>query len=145
MFGFKTIPGWALNIGEVSNNVYQVELRDSFGRQASYKASDLEQAIFTCETYAFDIEKQINKSWTKFLFDLCIQKSADNSIESHEFSDKDFGSWTIEYKDKRIILDNKENWIIQQVRINLTDWADKEFIKIPELTYLKLIEFVEAK
>jgi hypothetical protein len=64
----------------VSNNVYKVTLTDHFARQVETTDIDLEKAIMTVESYAFDIEKQISKGWNKFLYDTCIIKLGDKKI-----------------------------------------------------------------
>jgi hypothetical protein len=128
------LPGWTLLFDEVSNNVYHVTLTDKFGRQASTTDSDLEKAITTCEEYAFDIEKQISKNWKKFLFDTCLLKTVDKTITKRRYDDDAFGSWYIEYTDKRIVLDGK-SFILYNQSFTNGDWVDTDNIKLSVLTF----------
>lgn len=76
----EILPSRTLTFDEVSNNVYKLTLTDNFGRQAETTDTNLENAITTVETYAFDIEKQASKNWNKFLYDTCIIKLGDKKI-----------------------------------------------------------------
>ena len=131
--GTEILPGWTLTFNEVSNSVYKVTLTDKFGRQISTTDTDLEQAIKTCESYAFDIERQISKSWTKFLFDTCILKLWDKTIIEKQYHEETFGSWYI-LLDNRIVLDNRDAvFYIQAYKEGI--WIDKQSIKLKDLAY----------
>jgi len=101
------LPGWTLTFDEVSNNVYKVNLTDNFGRQGGTTDSDLDAAIATCESYAFDIERQFSKNWTRFLYDTCILKLQNKGIIEKQYHAETFGSWYILLKD-RILFDGRD-------------------------------------
>ena len=108
-------------------------LTDSFGRQAETTDIDLEKAIETVESYAFDIQKQISKGWNKFLYDTCIVKLGDKKIIEKQYHDETFGSWYILLTDNRILLDGRDLLFCIQVYKN--DWVDTTTINLSELTY----------
>jgi hypothetical protein len=129
----EILAGWILTFNEVSNNVYKVTLTDKFGRQAETTDSDLEKAIITVETYAFEIQKQILKDWSKFLYNTCILKLDEKIIVRREYHEDIFGSWSILLTDKRIILDNRESIFCIQFFEN--GWEDIKTIKLSDLTF----------
>ncbi len=122
-----------MTFDEVSNNVYKVTLTDHFGRQAETTDTDLENAIKTVETFAFDIQKQISKGWNKFLYDTCITKLGDKKIIEKQYHDEAFGSWYILLTDNRILLDGRD--FIFCIQVYKDDWVDTTTIKLSELTY----------
>jgi len=138
----EILPGWTFTFDEVSNNIYRVTLTDKFGRQTSTTDTDLEQAIKTCESYAFEIERQISKGWTKFLFDTCILKLGDKTIIEKQYHEETFGSWYI-LLDKRIILDNREAVFCVQ-KCNENNWIDTQSIKLKDLTFNNFIAVISS-
>jgi len=138
----QILPGWTLRFNEVSNNVYNVYLTDNFGRQGSTTDTDLDAAIATCESYAFDIEKQISKNWTKFLYDTFLMKFSDKGITENQYHNEAFGSWYILLKD-RVLYDGRDFVFCQQV-YEVNDWVDKQRINVNELTYDKFIKVISA-
>jgi hypothetical protein len=117
----------------VSNNVYKVTLTDHFARQVETTDIDLEKAIMTVESYAFDIEKQISKGWNKFLYDTCIIKLGDKKIIEKKYHDEAFGSWYILLTDNRILLDGRD--FIFCIQVYKNNWVDTRTIKLAELTF----------
>ncbi|HMI05729.1 MAG TPA: hypothetical protein VK541_24790 [Pedobacter sp.] len=131
---------WTVNFDEVSNNVYKVELTDTFGRKAGTTDHDLDRAIETCLSYAFDIEKQLNNPLNKFIYDTFKYFLSDQTLLSDNYSGKDFGSWIIEKNEKRIILDGKESLLALQSQTASNVWVDDFTIKVRELTFEQLKE-----
>lgn len=140
--GNQILPGWTLEFEEVSNNVYKVTLTDNFGRQSSTTDTDLKKAIETCEGYAFEIERQISKKWTKFLFDACILKLGDRKIIEQQYHEKSFGSWYI-LLENRILLDNRDDIFCIQV-YNETGWINTQTITLRDLTYENFVGMIRS-
>lgn len=139
------IPNWKLKIEEVSNNVYLVTGKAIYGSEVSYKDSNFDFAIQQCENYAFDIEKQINKEWSKFLYDYLKIKLDKYSIITDRYDRYAFGSWFIEFEDYRVIFDGKDYRMIIQTKDN-NSWTEllseniKAFSFSDVLTYCDIIE-----
>jgi len=129
-----TLPGWTLKFEKVSNNVYKVTLTDKNGRQAATTDTDLEKAVSICEGFAFDIERQVSKSWKKFLFDTCLLKSDDKKLTKQVYHAEAFGSWYVEYGDKRIVLDGID-FVIHSQHFFDDAWADINRISLSDLTF----------
>jgi hypothetical protein len=134
----EIIDGWILNFKEVSNNVYTFELTDKFGRKSGCTDHDFERGLETCVSYAFDIEKQINKNWNKFLLDIFKLKLSSQKLTEEVYHEKTFGSWTIQLNNFRIILDGKDYILALQSHDKNKIWTDKENIKLEELTFDKI-------
>lgn len=134
----KSIPGWAINIDEISNGVFKVTLTDAYGRKAENVDNATDETIERTIGDAFDIEKQISKNWNLFLYDLAIQKLGDADITIKEYNDKVFGSWFIEKQNKRVVYDGKDAWLIFQTK-NKGDWTDIDTIKKDELKYSNFV------
>ncbi len=129
---------WTLSYKEVSNNVYKVELIDKYGRQASYVDSNLENAIDTSIGYAFDIQKQLNKNWNKFLFDVCKLKLSGFNIIEANYDEQIFGSWGIYLPDVKIILDGRESIIYTENKQGNNLYSGRKTLKIADLSYDQL-------
>ena len=139
--GNQILPNWKLHFEEVSNNVYQVELTDAFGRQSSTTDDDLEKAITACEAYAFDIEKQISKNWGRFLFDYSLLKLNGRPISNQVYDDKVFGSWYIDRESRRLNYEGRDGvLLIEFSKPDNAGWY--EAIAIKELTFVKYKEFI---
>jgi hypothetical protein len=139
----QILPGWKLHFEELSNNVYNVELRDSFGKVASTTDDNLERALGVCEGYAFDIEKQVSRNWSRFLFDYALLKVSDKSISEKKYHDQAFGSWFIVSNGKRLIYDGRDDvLIVEDLKDNVGDWAEYKAIAIKDLSFDKYNEFV---
>jgi hypothetical protein len=134
----KSIPGWTINIDEISSGVFQVTLTDGYGRKAEIIDNATDETIERAIGDAFDIEKQISLNWNLFLYDLTVQKLSDKDINNKEYNDKVFGSWFIERQDKRLVYDGKESWLIFQTKTK-GDWTDIETIKKDELKYSNFV------
>ena len=134
----KSIPGWTINIEEISNGVFKVTLTDAFGRKAEIIDTATDETIERAIADAFDIERQISKNWNLFLYDLVIHKLVDTDIAKKEYDDKAFGSWCIERQNRRLVYDGKDAWLIFQTK-SKKDWMDIDIIKNDELTYSSFI------
>lgn len=134
----KSIPGWTINIDEVSNGVFKVTLTDAYGRKAEIIDNATDETIERVISDAFDIEKQISKNWNLFLYDLAVQKLGDTDIKTKEYNDKVFGSWLIERQDRRLVYDGKDSWLAFQIKLR-DDWKDIEIIKKDELKYSNFV------
>jgi hypothetical protein len=134
----KSIPGWTINIDEISNSVFKVTLTDAYGRKAEIIDNATDETIERTISDAFDIKKQVSKNWNLFLYDLCNQKLGDIDIKTKEYNDKAFGSWFIERQNKRLVYDGKDAWLIFQTK-SKNDWTDHEIIKNDELEYSNFV------
>ncbi len=130
----KSIPGWTINIEEISNGVFKVTLVDAYARKAEIIDNATDETIERAISDAFDIEKQISKNWNLFLYDLAVQKLGDKINHTKKYNDKTFGSWFIERQEKRLVYDGKDSWLISQTKFK-SDWIDIETIKKDELKY----------
>ena len=131
----ELVDKWTLRFDEVSNNVYKVELTDNFGRKSGTTDHDLERAIETCLSYAFDIERQLNNPLNKFTYDTFKYFLADQKLSVEKYSDKDFGSWTIEKTKKRIILDGRDFLLSLQSQTEIDNWVNEITINLKDLTF----------
>ncbi len=131
----ELVDKWTLRFDEISNNVYKVQLTDNFGRKAETTDHDLDRAIETCISYAFDIERQLNNTLNKFTYDTFKYFFADQKLLADNYSDKDFGSWIIQKESKRMILDGRDFLLSFQSQIELNNWTDDFTIKIIDLTF----------
>ena len=134
----ELVDKWTLQFDEVSNKVYKVKLTDNSGRQSGTTDHDLDRAIETCLSYAFDIEKQLNNPLNKFTFDTFKYFLGDQKILTEKYYDKDFGSWTIEKTKKRIILDGKDFLLSLQSKTEIDNWTDEITINFKDLTFEQL-------
>lgn len=134
----NSIPGWTINIDEISNGVFKVTLTDGYERKAEIIDNAIDETIERAIGYAFDIENQISQNWSLFLYDLAIQKLSDKDIKNKEYNDKAFGSWFIEIQDKRLVYDGKDAWLIFQTKTK-GDWTDIDTIKKDELKYSNFV------
>lgn len=134
----KSIPGWTINIDEISNGVFKVTLTDAYGRKAEIIDNATDETIEKAIGDAFDIEKQISQKWNLFLYDLAVQKLSDTDIKNKEYNNEVFGSWFIERQDKRLVYDGKDSWLIFQINAK-GDWKDLEIIKKDELKYSNFV------
>jgi len=130
----KSIPGWIIDINEISNGVFKVTLTDAFGRKAEVIDDANDETIERAVSYAFDIEKQVSKNWNLFLYELSNQKLNDTDIENKEYNDKAFGSWVIEKQDRRLIYDGKDSWLVFQTRSE-SNWTNTDGINRDDLGY----------
>jgi hypothetical protein len=134
----KSIPGWTIEIKEISNGVYMVTLADAFGRKAEVTGLEYDEAIERAISDAFDMEKQISRNWNLFLYDFTNQKLNDTDIENKEYNDKAFGSWIIGKQDKRLIYEGKDSLLILQTRSEF-NWTDIDRIKKDDLKYINFV------
>jgi hypothetical protein len=139
----EILPGWTLTLDEVSNNVFKVTLTDAIGRQVTTTDSDLEKALITVQTYAFDIEIQISKNWTKFLYETSIIKLGDKKIIKKEYHEKVFGSWYIILTKNRILLDARDHLFSIQTFIE-NNWTDTKIFSLYDLTYEEYLNSITA-
>ncbi|PIQ22931.1 MAG: hypothetical protein COW65_00250 [Cytophagales bacterium CG18_big_fil_WC_8_21_14_2_50_42_9] len=139
----KSIPGWTININEISNGVFKVTLTDSYGRKAETVDNATDETIERATADAFDIEKQISKNWNLFLYDLCIQKIGDTEIKTKDYNAKAFGSWFIERQDKRLVYDGKDSCLTFQTKSKI-DWTDIEIIKNEDLKYSNFVRQINT-
>jgi hypothetical protein len=134
----KSIPGWTINIDEISNGVFKVTLTDAYGRVAEIVDNATDETIEKAIGDAFDIEKQISQNWNLFLYELAVEKLADKDIEGKEYNENVFGSWFIERKDKRLVYDGEDSLLIFQTKTK-NDWTDIEIVKKDELEYSNFV------
>ena len=137
----NSLPGWTINIDEVSNGVFKVTLADLYGHKAEVTDSATEETIQRAKSNAFDIEKQISRNWNLFLYDLCLLNLTGKTIIKHEYNDKVFGSWHLEQQEKRVVYEGRDSWLILQVKEG-SEWLDRITIKKDELNYINFVDLV---
>ncbi len=135
----QILDGWKLNVEEVSNCVYKIEFINSSGKVVGCTDHDYERGIETCVNYAFDIQKNKNKNWNKFLYDVLKYKFEKKELDEEIFNEDFFGSFVFRQNDKRIILDGKDALIEFQKKSILTIWTTKKQIFLKNLEYKDLI------
>jgi hypothetical protein len=138
----KSLPGWKINIDETSNGVFKVTLTDAYGRKAEVHDAATVETIELAKSYAFDIEKQVSQNWNKFLYDLSIQEAENVKLINQDYNNQAFGSWFIEFENKRLVLDGKDFMLIMQSKIGAI-WEDNATLKIKELSYTKYLSFIK--
>jgi hypothetical protein len=137
------LPGWTFKVDEFSPGAYRITLTDGDGRKAEIVDHYNDLTLEKCIGYAFDIERQAKRNWNKFLFDFSNLRLPDLEIEKNEYHDKAFGSWTIQTKDKRLLLDGKDGWLIYEEKQN-GDWVDKEVIRdFKQVTFEQFKSFIK--
>jgi len=139
----QVLPGWKMRLSEVSNGHYEVLLTDDYGRQAGTSGIDPNETSVLCEQYALDIEKQISKNFSKFLFDVFILKLKKKVITDQRYNYAAFGSWLIEVANKRVLFDGKEDNLIFEDKEHKI-WTERSVIKtaISTLTIKDINELV---
>lgn len=138
----NSIPGWTIKIDEISNGVFKVTLTDSYGRKVEIIDDATDETIERAISDAFEIEKQISDNWSKYLYDFCLSRLKNIDLTKKEYQREDFGSWYVELKNKRIVYDGKDFWLIYEEKNN-GDWEDKIIIKRKELDYKNFIYLVD--
>lgn len=134
----KSIPGWTINIDEISKGVFKVTLTDDYGRKVEIIDNAIDETIERAIDDAFDIEKKISQNWNLFLYELAVQKLSDKDIKNKKYNEKAFGSWFIEIEDKRLVYDGKDSWLIFKTK-TICDWTDLDTIKKEELKYSNFV------
>jgi len=137
----KPIPGWNLQIDEVSNGVFKVTLTDAYGRIAEIIDSATDETIEKAIGYAFEIEKQISRNWSLFLFGLALQNLSDNDFKYKEYEDQSFGSWIIEGPNRRLLYDGQSVCLILQTKTK-EGWTDIHTLSKDEVNYLSFINLI---
>lgn len=139
----NNIPGWTIYIDEISNGVFKVTLRDSFGRKAEVVDDASDTTIDKAKDYAFDIERKVSKAWNKFLLDFCIMNIGATNILTKRHDENAFGSWFVELSDKRFVYDGRDFMLTKQI-MNNGVWTDIEGIKSDNITYSKFINLLNS-
>lgn len=130
----KSIPGWTLNVNEISNGVFKVTVTALYGSKSEVIGIASDETIEKAISGAFDIEKQVSKQFGFFLYEFAMQNLIGVVIKKTEYDNQAFGSWFIETKNKRLILDGRDNFIIlEQKMLNL--WIKKETINTKDISY----------
>ena len=138
--GNQILPNWTLHFDEVSNNVYKVVLTDAFGREASTTDQDLERAIKTCEGYAFDIERQISKNWSRFLFDYTMLKLQDIVTILSGDPENAYGSWGVRVKDKILTYEGRDDILI--AKDSNADAFDYKAVALKDISFDTFNEYI---
>ncbi len=135
--GRELLPGWRLEIREVSNSVYNVQLRDAHGRISETTSTDIDEACITCANYAFDIERQISRNWSKFLYELCLLELRDVMLR-HEANTP---GWTVQTTRKKISLVSGA----ESLKIELHDdgrMIDEQAHATRDITYAAFVHLI---
>lgn len=134
---------WTLENKEVSNGVTFFEMTNLNGCKVSCTDHDYERGLNNCISYAFDLEKQISKNWSKFLYEYCKFELKGIKFNEELYSDLDFGSWHFSLSKKRIVYDGKNfDLSIQKKRI-FSNWREIRIVKISEIKLENLKEFID--
>jgi hypothetical protein len=134
------IDNWTLRYEEVSNNVFEVELLDNLGRRVVTTDHNLKEAVKTCISYAFDIERKLKNSLNKFLYDTFKYFLLSQKFIVDRYDDQIFGSWIIEDKNVRLLLDGKESLLVLQTQGTEKVWSGAVVVSLKDLT----IEMVDT-
>lgn len=130
----KSIPGWAVNINEISNGVFKVTVTALYGSKSEVVDIASDETIEKAISGAFDIEKQVSKQFSLFLYEFAMLNLNKGVTKKSEYDSQTFGSWFIETKNIRLILDGRDNFIILAHRI-LNSWVKKETINTKDISY----------
>ena len=130
----KIVPGWTIKIDEISNGVFKVTATAQYGSKSEVVGSASDETIEKAISGAFDIEKQVSKQFGLFLYEFAIKNLTKLVIKKTQYDSQNFGSWIIETKNKRLILDGRDNFIILENKI-LNTWVIKNTITTKEISY----------
>jgi hypothetical protein len=100
----------------------------------------LNEKTLSQKVQILNFEKKSSK-WETNLYDLCLSNV--KSIVTYKYDYKAFGSWYIECKNKRLVYDGKDSWLILQDK-HLNDWKDETTIKKEELNDVILFSLIKA-
>jgi hypothetical protein len=137
----QILPNWILHFDEVSNNVFKIVLTDGFGRQAATTDHDLYRGVKTCEGYAFDIERQVSKDWSRFLFECSMLKLQERVTFSNGNPKNAYGSWGIMEKDKTLTYEGKDDVLI--AKDNNAPVSDYKAIALKDISFKDFNEYIE--
>ncbi len=138
----NSLPGWTINIDEVSNGVFKVTLVDLYGHKVEVIDNATNETIERSKSDAFDIEKQISRNWNLFLYDLCLLNLTNKTIIKQEYKDKVFGSWYIELQDKRVVYDGRDSWLNFEVKQG-REWLNIITIEKGKVNYNNFVDLVD--
>ncbi|WP_417365817.1 hypothetical protein [Flavobacterium beibuense] len=85
----------------------------------------------------FETEKNQNRNWNLFLFNLSFSLLDKNQIILINYSEKNYGSWIIEHTFKRILYDGRDDIFLTQIK-NKDEWVNTYAFFKKELTYTLL-------
>ena len=147
MTNFKSLfPQWTLTINEVSNNVYQFNASSKLGNQAELTDSDYDAGLKRIIEDTFDLEWQICKEPNKLIFDICLSQLDSHSIIEKRYEPTSFGSWIIQLKNRRIILDGKDSVLNLDKKSGIlaTHWTNERSLQLKDgLSYADLELFLD--
>ena len=135
------LPGWTLEVDEISNGVFKVILKNALGHKAEIIDDVTDGTIEKAKSYAFDIERQISKNWNLFLYNFCLLRLEGKDVSKNYYDDNAFGSWLVMINNNRVIYDGKDSWLIYQNNKSEV-WVDEIIIKKQDLNYYNFIEIV---
>jgi len=145
MTDFNNIfPDWTLKIDEISNNVYQFTAINKAGNQVEFTDSDYDNGLKRILGETFDLQMQFSEEINKLIFDTFLILLDNNLIMDKKYEPEIFGSWIIQLKNKRIILDGKESILSLEKKkgILITDWTDQKSIHIRDGLKYEDIEMI---
>ena len=131
------LPGWTLEVDEISNGVFKVILKNALGHKAEIIDDVTDGTIEKAKSYAFDIERQISKNWNLFLYNFCLLRLEGKDVSKNYYDDNAFGSWLVMINNNRVIYDGKDSWLIYQNNKSEV-WVDEIIIKKQDLNYCHL-------
>ena len=99
---------------------------------------NLNKKTYSQKIHLLNFEKQ-SSHWNRNLFDLCLENL--KSVNKCHYDIKSFGSWSIEFMNKRIVYDGRDSWLILQ-SLNLTNWIEEEVIKKEDLNDANLFSLL---
>ena len=142
---YELLPGWKMQLCEVSNGHYEVLFVDDHGRKASTSGTDPDEIKAIGEQYVLDIERQLKGTFNLFLYNLFKMRLSGKVISEERYDDKVFGSWFIQVNKKRLVLDGKDFLIILQIKNRLElKWVDETIIRLSEFKVSDLNKMIAA-
>jgi hypothetical protein len=139
--GSEILPGWKIFYEELSNNVFNMSLRDGFGRTASTTEAGFENALKKVEKYAYEIEMSINDHPNKFLFSYFLTKLKGQIISKGESTA--YGTWGIVTKGKQLVLEGRDDVIqTKEYLESNSSWECINSLAVRDLSFENFQELV---
>jgi len=139
----EILPGWSMIIDKVSENLYQFVATDKHGYKFEILDPDVEKGSRRCLEGAFDIEQKIGKHTYKFFFDIISGLANNPKVIEKRYDDEVFGSWVIQTKDMRIVLDGRDYEI--RIEKKNSKLFKKNWITLRQITHLENLKYSDLE
>lgn len=107
----ENLPGWKTQKEEISNSVYHFKCIHPKGYIADVTDHEYDRGMHKCLEGAFEIEQQIGRNRSKFLYDTLLMLTDKMDIKANRFDEEIFGSWVIEGCETRIVFEGRDQEI----------------------------------